>query len=393
MSEVSTGIESSSKPLWTDAGWKAVVAAFMLNGLLFGAWAARVPIFKDAFDLQPGTLGILLLALAGGAIVAFPFAGALSERWGAARLTTRCAWAYAPALVLLALSPNTWLLGFALFIFGASHGAMDVAMNGWGALVEKRLGRSTMSLFHAMFSLGAGLGAGSGYVAASLGYGPLLHFCIVALLGLAITALFLQQGQENKSIAKPSIPSQPIVALPSRSLFFIGLIAFSTSMGEGAMADWSAIFLRMVAEVTNAQAALGFAAFSITMVATRLAGGFVVQRLGPVTTTRLSGTTALIGLAVVIGAETFTLALLGFALIGLGYAIVMPLVFSRAANDPSMRPGPAIASVATLGYGGMLLGPPIVGFIAQISGLRVSFGALALLAVLTIFLAPCLRQK
>ena len=393
MSEVSTRIELSSGPLWADAGWKAIIAAFALNGLLFGAWAARVPAFKDGFDLQPGTLGVLLLALAGGAIAAFPFAGALSERWGADRLTIRCTWAYAPALVLLALAPNVWMLGFALFIFGAAHGAMDVAMNGWGALVEKRLKKNTMPLFHAMFSLGAGLGAGSGYAAVSLGYDPLLHFCIVAFFGLGSATLFLHSGRENVSIDKASIPSLSLLALPSRSLFLIGLIAFSTSMGEGAMADWSAIFLLVVAEVTEAQAALGFAAFSTTMVATRLAGGFIVQRLGPVTTTRLSGAAALIGLGIVIGTESLTPALLGFALIGVGYAIVMPLVFSRAANDPSMRPGPAIASVATLGYGGMLLGPPVVGFIAQITSLQVSFGALALLAVLTIFLAPCLRQK
>lgn len=379
--------------MWKDAGWKAVVAAFALNGLLLGAWASRVPAFKDAFDLQPATLGFLLLALAGGAIIAFPFAGALSERWGADQLTIRCAWVYAPALVLLALSPNSLMLGLALFIFGGAHGAMDVAMNAWGARTEKRLGRNTMSVFHAMFSLGAGLGAGSGYVAASLGNGPLLHFVIVAVFGAAAAAIFLLPGREEASPIKVSAPAQPLVALPSGPLFLIGLIAFSTSMGEGAMADWSAIFLRVVATATEAQAALGFAAFSTTMVLTRLAGGFIVQRFGPVMTTRLSGITALMGLAVVIGTETLTLRLIGFSLIGVGYAIVMPLVFSKAANDSSMLPGPAIASVATLGYGGMLLGPPIVGFIAQITGLRMSFGALALLAALTIILAPCLRDK
>lgn len=391
MSEVSNTFESVAKPVWKDTGWRAVAAAFLLNGLLFGAWAARVPAFKNEFDLQPGTLGILLLALAGGAIVTFPVAGVLSERWGADRLTIRCAWAYSPALILLALSPNIWLLGLALFIFGASHGAMDVAMNAWGARVETRLQKNTMPVFHAMFSLGAGLGAGSGYAAVSIGYDPLPHFCVVAVAGAAIAVLYLLPAQEQTSTA--SDQSQTIVAMPSGSLFLIGLIAFSTSMGEGAMADWSAIFLQVVTEVSEAQAALGFAAFSTTMVLSRLAGGLIVQRLGPVTTTRLSGITALIGLGIVIGTKTFSITLLGFALIGMGYAIVMPLVFSRAANDPSMLPGPAIASVAILGYGGLLLGPPIIGFIAQITDLQVSFGALALLAVLTIYLAPCLRTK
>jgi predicted MFS family arabinose efflux permease len=382
-----------SKPIWKNAAWKAVIAAFTLNGLLLGTWASRVPAFKDGFDLQPATLGFLLLALAGGAIISFPFAGVLSERWGADLLTIRCAWVYAPAFVLLSLAPNSLMLGLALFIFGGAHGSMDVAMNAWGARTERRLGRNTMSVFHAMFSLGAGLGAGSGYIAASLGYGPLLHFCTVAVFGTATAAIFLLPARDETSALKASASAQPLLVLPSGPLLLIGLIAFSTSMGEGAMADWSAIFLRVVATATEAQAALGFAAFSATMVLTRLAGGFIVQLFGPVTTTRLSGVIAFIGLAIIIVSETLTIRLVGFSLIGVGYAIVIPMVFSRAANDPSMLPGPAIASVATLGYGGMLLGPPIVGFIAQVAGLRMSFGALALLAVLTIILAPCLRDK
>ena len=154
------------------------------------------------------------------------------------------------------------------------------------------------------------------------------------------------------------------------------------------MVDWSATFLKEVTLVSEAQATLGFIAFSIMMVCTRLAGGFITEQLGPVTTTRVSGAVALMGLCVIIAANQLTVTLIGFALVGAGYAIVMPLVFSRAANDKTLRPGPAIASVATLGYGGLLLGPPVVGFIAQFASLKTSFAALALLAALSIFLAP-----
>ncbi|NND90260.1 MAG: MFS transporter [Granulosicoccus sp.] len=385
-------MNSPSVSVWKDAGWRAVAAAFALNGLLFGAWASRVPAFKDSFDLQPAMLGVLLLALAGGAIVAFPFAGVLSEKWGVERLTLRCAWAYAPALVLISLAPNSWILGIALFLFGIFHGAMDVAMNGWGARTEQRLETHTMPVFHAMFSLGAGIGAASGAAAASLGYMPKVHFVVVAGLGAVLAARTMLPARAASPATATAAASQPLFALPSSSLLLIGLIAFSTSMGEGAMADWSAVFLRIVAQATEAQAALGYAAFSTTMVLTRLAGGFIVDRFGPAKTARLSGMTALIGFAAVIGAPGLPVALAGFALIGVGYAIVMPIAFSRAANDPSMRPGPAIASVATLAYGGMLLGPPIVGFIAQFSSLRVSFAVLALLAGLTVLLAPGLRN-
>ena len=377
---------------WRDAGWWAVVAAFALNGLLFGAWASRIPAFKEGFGLSPGALGLLLLAMAGGAIIAFPFAGALSERRGVDALTVACAWAYAPALVLLALAPNPLALGAALFVFGALHGAMDVAMNGWGARVEARMDRPVMSVFHAMFSLGAGIGAASGYVAVRTGLGPTGHFCAVALVG-GILALLTMVRAPSLAEASGTGVAGPVVALPSGALVLAGTIAFAVSMGEGAMADWSAVFLRVVAGAGEAQAALGYAAFSAAMVLTRLSGGLIVQRLGPVGTMRASGAIAFAGLALAAGIGAFLPTLLGFAMAGIGYAVVMPLVFSRAANDGTMRPGPAIAGVATLGYGGMLLGPPVMGFVAQVAGLRVAFGMLALLALVAVILAPGLRGR
>jgi len=374
-----------------DAGWRAVVAAFAFNGLLLGVWASRVPAFKDAFDLAPGALGLLLLALAGGAIVSFPLAGMAFERWGADRLTVWCAAVYGPALVMLALAPTAPALGVALFAFGAVHGAMDVAMNGWGARVEARTGRTTMSVYHALFSLGAGIGAASGYLALRWGLEPLWHFAGVAVLGgagaLAMMVGVREAGAEPEGQGGP----RPLLALPSGPLLLVGLVAFAVSMGEGAITDWSALFLRGAVGATEAQAALGYAAFSATMVLMRLSGGWVVDRLGPVATTRASGGIAFAGLVVALTTDVLGVALAGFALVGIGYAVVMPLVFSRAASDPVLRPGPAIASVATLGYGGMLLGPPVIGFIAQATSLRTSFGVLALLAVLAVILAPSLR--
>jgi len=379
--------------LRSDAGWRAVVAAFAFNGCLFGAWAARVPTFKERFDLDAGTLGLLLLVLAGGAIASFPFAGSLSERWGSDRLTVCCAWLYGPSLVFLALSPSVVLLGVSLFIFGALHGAMDVAMNGWAARVEASLQRSAMSVFHAMFSMGAGLGAASGFAALKLGLGPLAHFIIVAALGGAAAFMFLTRARVPVGRAGKGDRSLPLVTLPSGGLLLVGLIAFSVAIGEGAMADWSAVFLHTIISATEAQAALGYAVFSVAMVLTRLCGGALVELFGPVATTRLSGATAFAGLMTVIVTQSLWVALAGFALVGVGYAVVMPLVFSRAAADLYVRPGPAIASVATLSYGGMLLGPPVVGFIAEVTNLRISFAALALLCLLAVLLAGQLRIR
>lgn len=385
-----TDTTPKANTLFADPEWRAVIVAFAVNGLLFGCWAARVPAFKDKFDLEPGMLGLLLLALAGGAILAFPLAGALSEKWGASRLTVRCAWLYGPALVLLTLAPTVWTLGVALLLFGAMFGAMDVAMNGWGARVEKIQGRSLMPAFHALYSLGAGLGAASGYFAVRAGLGLLAHFGAVAVLGLAIALAVMipaagQTGTPDKGA------EGPLFSLPSGRLALVGLVAFSVSMGEGAMADWSAVFLRVALEATDAEAALGFAAFSVTMVAMRFAGGWVTERLGAVATVRASGLIAALGLVITITAHSLPGALVGFAITGIGYAVVMPLVFSRAARDPQVPSGPAIASVATLGYGGMLLGPPIIGFVAQLVGLPLSFVVLVGLAGLAAVLAGQFR--
>ncbi|MDO5643138.1 MAG: MFS transporter [Paracoccus sp. (in: a-proteobacteria)] len=376
---------------WQDAGWRAVTAAFTVNGLLFGVWASRIPSFKETFALSEASLGFLLLALAGGAIVSFPFAGGFSERLGASRLTLACAVFYCPALVGLALAPSVIWLGVALFAFGALHGAMDVAMNGWAARVETRLARPTMSIFHAMFSLGAGIGAASGYAAVRLGMVPLIHFAAVALIGGALALWVMWPERGAVPPAGASGTKSPLFALPRGSLLLVGLVAMAISMGEGAMADWSAVFMQRVTGVSEAQAALGYAAFSATMVLTRLSGGMLTAWLGPVALTRASGLIAALGLGVVIAAPGLGGALTGFALIGIGYALIMPLVFSRAANDPHLPPGPAIASVATVGYGGLLLGPPVVGFVADMTSLPVSFALLALLALAAAALAQVLR--
>lgn len=377
----------------SDQRWRAVVAAFLLNGLLFGAWAARVPAFKDRFELDPGTLGLLLLALAAGAIVSFPLAGALSEMFGPEKLTIGCAWLYCASLITLAYAPSLLALGIALFVFGALHGAMDVAMNGWGADVEKSHERSTMSIFHAMFSLGAGLGAASGYIAVRLGATPAWHFVLVSLVGGVVALFFMLSGSREKPVKSDSEERGPLVALPTAPLFFVGLIAFTVSMGEGAMADWSAVFLKIVALSTDAQAALGYAVFSFMMVVTRLFGGVLVERFGAVLTTQISAAIAFAGVMIAVVGASFNVAMVGFALMGIGYAVVMPLVFSRAANDPDVAAGPALASVATLGYGGMLLGPPIIGFAAELTGLRWSFLILAGLALLAVALAPRLGAR
>ena len=316
-------------------------------------------------------------------------AGRAADRYGAARVTRVIAGACTLSLIAVALSPSVTVLAATLCAFGAALGGMDVAMNAWAAEVERAWGRSIMASFHAMFSLGAGLGAATGYVAAANGLGVPAHFTGGAI-GLAALTLPLA-AIAWRSTALPHHDKVPVLALPRGALLIVGMVTFCSALGEGAMADWSAIFLVSVTAVSDAEAALGYAVFSGAMVAMRLVGDRIIVFLGPVRTARYSAAAAALGALSAALGDSFPTALVGFALMGLGYAVIFPLAFSRAANDGVVRPGAAIASVATLGYGGMLLGPPLIGFIAHATSLQTAFlllsGTAFLIAVLSNALA------
>lgn len=375
------------EPRWARVG---VAAAFVLNGVLLGAWASRIPAVMERHALGEASLGVLLLLMGIGALLSFPIAGRLSDRLGAVRVTRGIAFAYLAALALVGFAATTVLLGAALFLFGMAHGAMDVTMNSWATEVEKALGRSVMSSFHAMWSVGAGIGAGSGFAAASLGMALGEHFVLVAILaslGL-VPLLFVRWASMRRSGGSVS----PILAVPRGALALVGLIALAAGLGEGAMVDWSAVYLRDVIGADEATSTLGFGIFSATMVVMRLCADPVVTRFGPGRVARAGGLTAAIGLALVTVPATLPAALLGCVLMGMGYATLAPLAFSRAAADPSLPPGQAIASVATFGYGAMLLGPPAIGWIADASSLRTAFALLGGLALVIAILASALEH-
>ena len=347
------------------AAWRAVAAMFILNGALFGIWASRIPAVRDRLDLTHEALGYGLLFMAAGAVCSFPITGRLVDRFGAVGVTRVIAVLYTLSLILLGLAGGFWSLAAFLFVFGVFHGSMDVAMNAWAAEVEQAFAKPVMSSFHAMWSLGAGLGALSGYAAVQMGLSVLAHFLLAGsvVVGLALALSWVRWTSRRSEVSKGSV-----FALPSGALILVGFTAMCGSLGEGAVADWSAIFLRDITGAAESIAALGYAVFSVTMVAVRLAGAVAITRFGPVATARLGGVCAAVGVFCVVSAGTPLLALTGFACMGIGYAVIIPLAFSRAASDPNVSPGRAIASVATLGYGGLLIGPPMIGFLAELLG-------------------------
>jgi len=376
----------------------AVAMLFFLNGAIFATWVSRIPAVQSRLGMSHGALGIALLCMAFGALVAMPAAGKYSARFGSHRVTQWCTVIFCAALPLLVLAPNPPLLMLALFLFGTAHGAIDVAMNAQAIAVENHYGRPIMSSFHALFSTGGLVGAASGGLIASLGVTPTVHFFAATLLLGGITALVafprLLDARETESIHLLDEPeASPRFAWPSRTLVVLGIVAFCSMAGEGAMADWSAIFLNRFAGASEGAAAAGYAAFSIAMALCRFSGDWLTERLGPSTIVRLSGCIAAAGLAFALAISQPIASLIGFAAVGVGFATVVPQVFSAAGRTAGMSAGVAVATVSTMGYFGFLIGPPVIGFAAQMTNLRTALLLIVFTSCLLILLAPSVRRS
>ena len=370
----------------------AVSLIFAINGMVFGTWASRIPAIVDFHDLSPGSLGLLIFLAGLSAVIAFSIFGRAADRYGAAFITKRATLLLIPlTLIFIAYANSIWMLVFAVIFFGAIHGGDDVAMNAWAAEVEREYTRPVMSSFHAMWSLGAGIGAGLGSLLAFYEVGFKSHFSLISIVifVLALSAAVVPfESQKNKKEA-----DSPFISIPKGSLLPVATITFFASLSEGAVADWSAIFLKSVASLNDGNAALGFTVFSVCMFSMRLLGDRISFILGPATAARYSGLVALTGSIILLVSDSFLLLLLGFGLIGLGIAVIIPLAFSRAGNDETISQGTAIASIATLGYGGMLLGPLFLGLIAEITSIKTSFLILPIMAFFIFILSKHLSIK
>ncbi|MEU9592900.1 MFS transporter [Streptomyces sp. NPDC048193] len=366
----------------------AVAAVFAVHGAVTGSFATRVPWIQDHAGVSAGQLGLALAFPALGASVAMPLAGRVSHRFGARTALRGLLALWTLALVLPSLAPNLLTLCLALFLYGASAGMSDVAMNALGVEVENRIDKSIMSGLHGMWSAGALTGSAAGTLAAHLGADARLHHVLAAgvltVLGLvACTWVLDLQPAEDED-------PPPRFALPPRSALLIGAIGFCAVFAEGASLDWSAVYLRDQLDTSAGLAAACTTGFTLTMAVARLAGDKVVDRFGAVRTVRVSGVLAALGgLLVVLGGHP-AVAMTGFALMGLGIAVVVPLCFAaagRAGSNPSL----AIAGVATITYTSGLVAPSAIGGLAQATSLVVSFGLVTVLACCLVLFAKVLR--
>ena len=369
----------------------AVLGVFFVNGVVIGTWVVRIPAIKDELGLGEGLLGVALLGAAVGALLAMPLVGALVSRFGSRRVVGTTALLLALSLVLPALAPSLLFLALALAMLGAANGGLDVAMNAQAVAVERGYGRPIMSSFHAAWSFGGLAGATLGGLLASRGVGPLPHFSAVAIL--AAIAFAGAYGALLPSRADASEEGAPAFARPTRALLGLGIMAFCVLLGEGAMGDWSAVYLDDTLGTGQGFAAAGYASFSLSMAFGRLFGDRLTERLGPVTLVRSCGALAAVGLGVALAAAQPLVALVGFACAGAGFSIVFPTALSAAGRTGDMATGPALAAVSTAAYTGFLIGPPFIGFLAELTGLGYALYLVVTLSAATIGFAGSLKAK
>lgn len=366
----------------------AVAAVFAVHGAVTGSFATRVPWIQEHSSVSAGQLGLALAFPALGASLAMPLAGRVSHRFGARNALRGLISLWTLALVLPSLSPNLPTLCLALFVYGATAGMADVAMNALGVEVENRMGRSIMSGLHGLWSVGALVGSAAGTLAAHLGSDARLHHALASatltLIGLGACrwVLDLQTPEDEEP--------PPRFALPPKSALLIGAVGFCAVFAEGASLDWSAVYLRDQLETSAGLAAACTTGFTLTMALARIAGDRLVDRFGAVRTVRTSGVLAVLGGLLIVVAEQPAVAMGGFALMGLGIAVVVPLCFTAAGRSGS-NPTLAIAGVATITYTSGLIAPSAIGTLAQATSLMVSFVLVTVLACGLVAFAGVLR--
>lgn len=377
----------------TRPGWArhCVALLFFVNGALFASWGSRIPTLAAARDMGPGALAIAVLGLSVGSVLGLPLSGALVVRFGSVPVVRLSLVGYAAALAGVGTAPTSQWLTVALVGLGVGNGMVDVAMNTAAVAVERHYPRQIMAAFHAQFSFGGLAGALLGAGAAALDVAPGVHLPLAAV-ALLVGGLWASRGllpDAPDRTAEAGSGERRRVSRDPR-LLALGALALSSLLCEGAVYDWSAVYLRDTLGADPATAALGFAAFTLAMACGRLVADRIAHRIGAVTYVRGGGLLTVLGLGLALVSTPPAGAVLGFGLLGWALSGVVPTLFSAAAHGRT-TPAPALSVVSTIGYLGFLAGPALIGGVASAASLRWALAVLLVPALVVLVGAGALR--
>jgi MFS family permease len=356
----------------------AVGALFFLQGLCFASWASRIPTLQQRLGLSEAALGVALLALPAGSMTGLPFAGWLVAKWGSRQVVLGALVLYGVVLTGIGTVGSLAELMGMLFLFGLAGNQVNIAVNTQAVGVEALYGRSVMASFHGLWSLAGFVAAGVGAAMIGRGVEPLPHF--LGTLGLILVALVVSAG-----FILPDGPGQHaggrLLTLPDRSLWGLGMMAFCSMICEGAMFDWGGVYFQRVVQAEPDWVGSGYVVFMASMSTGRFLADGLVLRLGLRRVFQLSGGLITGGLLTAVLLPGLPTALLGFLMVGFGVSSVVPLVYGAAGRSKTIPAGVALAAVSTIGFLGFLMGPPLIGFIAEAVSLRGSFTLIACLGL------------
>lgn len=363
----------------------AVNIIFFVNGFMHANLAARFPRIQEIFSLDNGTLGLLLLSTSIGAVLAMPFTGWLIIRNGSRKIAIASVFLYCMFFPLITYMPGLTGLIPLFFIMGVTAGMLDVSMNSQAVMVEKSKGKPIMTSFHALFSIGMAIGAVCGALFAKWGvafFAHMISITVASMLASAFARYHLIHDKPEGAQAEG-----PAFRLPNAAMISIGIIAFCSMLGEGAMADWSANYMKNIVGASEATAALGLSAFAAAMTVGRLLGDGGRARYGDKKLMVVCGLIATVGLSFSLFFPAPIPVMIGFFLVGIGLSVIVPIAYSIAGNSSSVSPGVGLAMVTTVGYTGFLFGPPLIGFLADWQTLRMALVLVVLLFVVMTWLS------
>lgn len=372
----------------------AIGYLFFINGVVFAAWATNIPDIKSRFSLSEAEIGNVLLVMAVGAVIFMTFAGYLVHKFGSRIISILSALGFAASLPLIFWAEHFLQLIAAVALFGAANGAMDVSMNQQASSIEQRRGRHLMSRLHACFSIGALVGSLLTYIALANGISP-MEQGVALCISITVIAcwLFRYLLTDNSGATYSHSKLDLSAVLRNRLLLVLGFLSFLTMMSEGGIADWSAIYLIEFSAVTADQASLGYAAYASLMIVGRLSGDWLTSTLGYKIVVGVSGILCAVGMSIVLYTTPFELRLFGFALIGLGVANLVPIIFSNAGKMAGLAPGIGITVVSICGYSGFLFGPVIIGNWAQFYGLDQALTIVLVVGIIMVLSSHCFNGQ